>query len=278
MLVQGAVVASVAKTIKDMKRSDELEAAARKKQRNAYRAISQAEAERASEEERMNQAIGRLITRKKGVLITSIDKFIVVYEKIKEIKFKESDGIRELDNFSPACCQEVSKQVVAISRRDFMTSGMTKNVVKGFLFGGLAGAISASIVDDAENKLNMAKDTARQAAVFAEEKRIHSLAYREIAERANRMADLLTELNTKFFVKSLRNTEQLIEVKGKNRDKYTSDDFAQIGTCLDLAKAIKDIIDAPIIDKEGELSQKTLQIIEEARQCITNMKEDLTAI
>lgn len=270
--------ATTAKVVSDMKKSDELNESAQKKRIRAMRTLADAENDRAYEEERMEKSVFRLATRKKGVLTTSISRFIDVYGKIKKIRFLESDGIRELDAFSPRCCNEMKDQIIIIQQKEITpSSALTKNVVVSSLFFGLAGAITASIVDDAKSRLDVASDKLKQARVYAEQQRICGLSYHSIAERADHMTDILTKLNM-LFVKSLNNTEPLVEAKGDDRSYYKQDDIAQIGTCLNLAMAVKDILDAPILDRDGELAKETLAVIERGNQCVIEMQESIFAI
>lgn len=270
--------ATTAKVVSDMKKSDELNESAQKKRIRAMRTLADAENDRAYEEERMEKSVFRLATRKKGVLTTSISRFIDVYGKIKKIRFLESDGIRELGAFSPRCCNEMKDQIIIIQQKEITpSSALAKNVIVSSLFFGLAGAITASIVDDAKSGLDVASDKLKQARVYAEQQRICGLSYHSIAERADHMTDILTKLNM-LFVKSLNNTEPLVEAKGDDRSYYKQDDIAQIGTCLNLAKAVKDILDAPILDRDGELAKETLAVIERGNQCVIEMQESIFAI
>lgn len=273
-ITTGAIIAKMAS---DMKKSDELNERAERKRTQAFRTISEAQADRMCEEEKMNKAILKLITRKKAILMTSIKSFIEVYGKIRQIKFNESDGIKELEQFSPACCDEIQNQLVIIHQQSIAPASITKNMVKGFLFTGIGGMITASIVDDAQNQLDMARDKAKQARVIAEQQKIYSLSYQSISNRANHMTDVLTALN-KLFVKSISNTEKLINEKGTDKTKYAPDHIKQIGVCLNLAKAVKDILDAPILDKKGNLSQETLKVIQNGNQCVIDMQNRLANI
>lgn len=268
---------AIAKMASDMKKSDELNERAERKRTQAFRAISEAETDRMCEEEKMNKAILKLATRKNGILMTSIKRFIEVYGKIKQIRFLESDGIRELKQFSPACCDEIKSQLVIIHQQNITPASITKNMIKGFLFAGFGGMITSSIVDDAQNELDMARDKAKQARVIAEQQKIYSLSYQGISNRANHMTDILTALNI-LFDKSISNTEKLINEKGTERKNYSSDDIAQMGVCLNLAKAVKDILDAPILDKDSELSQETLKVIQRGNQCVIDMQNALSNI
>lgn len=278
MIGQIVVAATTAKVVSDMMKSDELNERAERKRIRAMRTLSDAENDRICEEEKMDQEILRLGTRKKGILTTSIKRFIDVYGQIMRIKFLESDGIKELDNFSPSCCDEMRNQITIIQQKDLSPSSViTKNVVKGYLFFGVAGAISSSIVDDAKNELNMASDKLKQARVLAEQQKIYGLSCHSISERANRMTQILTSLNI-LLVKSLNNTEKMIEEKGNVRGHYTSEDIAQIGTCLNLAKAVKDILDAPILDQDGTLAKETLAVLEKGNQCVLDMQNNISEI
>jgi hypothetical protein len=277
MLTEIGIGVVATKMVKDLKESDELNERAEKKRKRAYQNLSQAISEKMDAEEIMNEEVRKLIRRKEGILCSTIREFMDVYGQIKKIEFRETDGIKELDKFSLACCSEIDKQVMQIQQKDLSSSEITKNVIKGFLVGGLAGAITSSIVDDAQNNLNMAKDKARQSQVLAEQQSIYSASFKAISERAQRMREVLTKLNM-CFLKSIKNTENIIREKGLERDKYETNDISQIGVCLNLAKAIKEILDTKILDQDFELTRASLLAIENGNQCLLNMQNALSNI
>ncbi|WP_448875402.1 hypothetical protein [Clostridium baratii] len=53
----------------------------------------------------------------------------------------------------------------------------------------------------------------------------------------------------------------IINCKGENRNLYNNEEKKKFMTCINLASAIKSIIDSPLLDNDGEITQKSLEAI-----------------
>jgi len=272
------VGAIVGKTIYDMNKSDQLNEQAEKKLKRAYSKISEAQANQELIEETMEKAVLRLTNRKKGVLTTTMSSFLTLYEKIIKINFTESDGIRELNNFTPMVAQEMSMQI-SVVRSLPSTPVITKNVVVGCLLGGILsgglagcfmGAVTASIIDDSQQNLDRARLQAKQADVIVTQLETINLSYNAITERVDRITDVLTKLNFLFF-KGIEESEKLIEKNGSDKKRYSLDERETLAACINMAGAIKNILDTPIIEKDGELTKKSMEAILIGEKCLQAM-------
>lgn len=259
-----------AKVVSDMRESDKLNEQAMKKSLRACNNIAEAEIEKNVVKEKMDKEILRLMNRKKGILRSSMKSFLSVYDKIMQIQFTESDGIRELDNFKPALLEETI-QGVSLETKGIAAPRLTTNVIKGFLVGGLLGAVSSSIVDDAQYGLDNARQQLKQANLIADQTRIVELSYRGVTERVSRMTETLTRCNV-LFVKAIEASNRIIGQNGKDKSKYSENDRKTLGCCINLAGGIKDILDAPIIDVKGELTQMSLEAIEKSVRVINEVQ------
>lgn len=257
---------TLGKMIYDMHKSDQLNEQAEKKNMKAFGRLADAEIAQKETEEIMNNMVLRLTNRKRAILSSSMSDFLNIYEKLMKINFTESDGIRELNNFSPMIAGELHTQILLVRNLPQMPT-LTKNVAVGFLVGGLAGAVTSSIVDDAQRNLDMARLQAKQADAVVQHLKGVRLAYEAITERARLMTDVLTKLNI-LFVKSIRHTNSIIDERGLDKHNYSLEDRKALATCVNLAGAVKDILDAPIIDKNGEITQKSLETIQFGEQCL----------
>lgn len=254
------------KAIYDMNKSDKLNEQAEKKNFKALQKIADAHAEQEKVVETMENAVLRLSNRKNAVLVSTMDSFLTLYEKIIRINFTESEGIRELKNFSPVVKTEMQMQISTV-RNLPKAPVVTKNVVIGFLMGGLTGAITSSIVDDSKRNLDQARMQSRQADAIVEQSKIVSLSYQGITERVNRMTDVLTKLNILFY-KGIQESEKVIERNGYDKRKYTENERKTLAACINMAGAVKSILDAPIIDQNGEITQRSLEAIRKGEQCL----------
>lgn len=260
MIVEGLVVLGAGRVIHDMCQSDQLNEQAKRKTEKSYAKIADAQIAQKEEEEVMQNAVLRLTNRKRAILATSMKDFLQVYEKLIKINFIESDGIKELENFTPAIVQDLHTQISAVQGMPQMPV-VTKNVVVGCLMGGFLGAVSSSIVDDSKKKLDLARMQSRQADVIAQQAQGIALAYQAVTERAASMTDVLTKLNM-LLIKGIRYTDALMEKKGVEKRNYSLEDRKALAACVNVAGAVKSILDVPIIDTKGEITQKSLETIQ----------------
>lgn len=260
MIVEGLTALTVGKVIHDMRQSDQLNEQAKKKMVKSFSRIADAQIAQKEEEEVMQNAVLRLTNRKRAILATSMKDFLHVYEKLLKINFVESDGIKELEEFTPAIAEDLHMQISTIQGMPQMPV-VTKNVVVGWLIGGFFGAVSSSIVDDSKKNLDMSRMQSRQADVIAQQAQGITLVYQAVTERASSMADVLTKLNM-LFIKGIRYTDALMERKGVEKRNYTLEDRKALAACINLAGAVKGILDVPIIDTKGEITQKSLETIQ----------------
>lgn len=277
MLIESALLfGGAAKIINDLKTSDELNEQARKKNIRALSRVAEAQIEQKDAESAMNQEILRLYNRKKAILSTSMDSFLHLYEKIMKINFTETEGIIELKNFTPEIRKEIYTDINT-ARSTAPMPVITKNVVVGLLLGGLTGAITSSIVDDSQRNLDEARIRARQAEAVALQAQTISLSYQGITERVKRITDVLTKLNI-LFVKGIRYSNELIDKNGIDKSRYSFSDRQSLAVCINLAKAIKDLLDAPIIDQNSEVSQKSLEAVQKGEQCLQAVNDAISNI
>ena len=277
MLIESALLfGGAAKIINDLKTSDELNEQARKKNIRALSRVAEAQIEQKDAESAMNQEILRLYNRKKAILSTSMDSFLHLYEKIMKINFTETEGIIELKIFTPEIRKEIYTDINT-ARSTAPMPVITKNVVVGLLLGGLTGAITSSIVDDSQRNLDEARIRARQAEAVALQAQTISLSYQGITERVKRITDVLTKLNI-LFVKVIRYSNELIDKNGIDKSRYSFSDRQSLAVCINLAKAIKDLLDAPIIDQNSEVSQKSLEAVQKGEQCLQAVNDAISNI
>ena len=293
MLLEATIIGG--KYIHDMMKSDKLEQQAVDKTIRSLDKLSKAQAERNAAKNRMNQEVIRFGNRKRGILFSSMQQFVDLYKRIIKINFSKKEEAAIFKNFSVIEQSEMELNV-RIVQKEIKTPGPTKNVVTGCLVGGIAamgdvgvlsiaamragafvGAVSASIVDDSKRKLDMANIEAKRARMLAIQNNSIELAYDAITQRVTRMTDVLTKLNI-MFVKSIHNTEKIIDKNGVDKRNYSKADREQLATCIDLAATIKDFIDAPIVDEEGKVTKKSEEVLMLGNTCINQVNETLNQI
>ena len=75
-----------------------------------------------------------------------------------------------------------------------------------------------------------------------------------------------------LFLKSLQHTSEIIERNGFNKQNYSMEDKKDLMNCMNFAKAIKDILVAPLFDSDGKVSQQVNQTIETGNEYIKKLQ------
>lgn len=244
---------------KNNKRADEINV-------KAFNRISKAEQEEKRQETKMNNSLTKLAKRKKAILTTSMNDFINLYERIIKINFIESDGIKEALNhsFTIDNVKEI-KEFVNVAGMN-LTNGQT---IVAMLMP-ISGGISNVIKKEAELNVGVAQMRSKQARVIESQCETKCVALDAIIQRAERLSQLLTKLNI-LFIKSIENSNLIINEKGTDRKNYNSSDRDALMSCMNLAGTIKVILDTPLIDKDSKLTQESLKAIEMGNEYINKI-------
>lgn len=107
----------------------------------------------------------------------------------------------------------------------------------------------------------MATARMRTANVAYSEAEALGISLDTVADRCNKIADLLSKLNV-LFVKSISNSLEIIEKNGYERSRYNEYERKSLMACINIASTVKQIIDEPVIDKNGELAVETVKVLE----------------
>lgn len=144
--------------------------------------------------------------------------------------------------------------------------------VGGLLSAGIfaSAVISGSIKKDSERNLDYAKLYAKQAEVVRTQNQTLSLSYEAIDERSKLLTDVLTKLNV-FFLSSLNNVSEIIDKNGMDKSLYTYQEREALAVCINLAVAVKKLLDTPLIDTQGEIAKQSQEAIDFGNQCIEKM-------
>ena len=271
---------------------------AKEKETEAKNIYDRAESSLNNAEKRVEKELERIGYRKKKVLDSSMNKFIISYDKIKHIKVIESSGLNEILNFTidkqdiinikkmssinvasfqggmtglaiglaangslSFIAKNVAKAGVSSAVGDSaLLFGMTPLVAPILLFSGLAASMKA---DE-----NYEKATVMYEQVLAEveKMKVSETLYNSISKRSAMFYDLLEKLD-KMFSESSFLLEKMIQTKEKKKigERLTSEDFSQeelnlIAVTRSLAGAIKSVIDTPILSQEGNISEESEKV------------------
>ena len=136
-------------------------------------------------------------------------------------------------------------------------------MVLGGLVAGPALAIMGLIVG---SKASKAKDEAysnlAQARKYSEEMDAAVDLCRAIAKRADMFRELLSKLE-RYFDMSIKQMQEAIVEHGNDFRSFSQQQKESVAASASLAKAIKSVIDTPILTKDGNLTSQSENILKE---------------
>jgi len=143
-----------------------------------------------------------------------------------------------------------------------MAGGMA---VLGGLVAGPALAVMGFIVGaKASENLDKAKSNYAESKKIAEELRIAAILCNGIRRRSYMFDRLLIRLDALFFP-LVFGMETIITQKGDDWSKFNNDDKHTIAAAAAIAKAIKMVLDTPILTEDGKLTEESVQVAEEIK-------------
>jgi len=242
------------KAIINMLQSDKMNTEAEKRVVKALNRQSDAENKLYNQKRLTEQSLKKLVNRKKGIISTSIADFISLYERIGKINFNQSDGMSELLEGSQLSTIVNEMQGLITVANKSLTPQQTYIT---FLLGGVPGLIKK----EAELNLANAKMLDSTSRVVESQAESIIVVLDSIYQVSERISKLLAQLNL-LLRKSIETTSLIIEKNGRSRLNYSQQDKDCIRTLINTADAVKKIIDAPLFEKDGEISQKAREVIE----------------
>ena len=265
-IIVGGIIG--AKSISDIWQADKYEREARSVNYEAYSLIETANRKLKSQSEKTESTLMKLANRKRGIMSSSLPKFIEVYEKIKRIEFEDVD----LSDDSKALIIQ-SENINAINKM-ISVSGVQlsdKEIIGTYLFSIEYGGLFGAIKKDAKINLDLAYTRSNEAEVIAHNIDTARIAIEAIIAKAERFLKLLAQMNM-LFLKSLQYTSELIERNGYNKRNYSVEDKKALMNCMNFAKAVKDILTVPLFDSDGKVSQQVNQALETGNEYINQLQ------
>ena len=208
--------------------------------------------------EKTQKSLTKLANRKKGIMLTSIKSFVELYEQIIKINLAEHGT--DLEPVIASIAEDdlpSMKQMVTVSGMAMTDRELIVIMLFSFQHGGILG----SILKDSEINMKVASMRKKQADVIASQSENEEAILRGVYEQAEAYSDLLAKMNL-LLMKSIRHTKDIISANGNDRSRYTEADYKSLMTCINLAKSVKTIVDAPLFDEDGEISRAVREAME----------------
>jgi hypothetical protein len=267
MLLGSLLVGGAIHTVTKMVQADKLNAQAEKINVRAFERAAEANEKVRKTNEKSQQKITKLLNRKRGIYKTSIDTFLELYKDLQSIDFQPGEGTRELfaATITTVAIGEL-KEMAGVSRKTMTDS----QAVATYIFTGIPGLIKK----DAEMNLSAANIRKNHAYVIEKQADGICIVLDAVGQRAEQMAEVLKNMNA-LFMKSLRHCKEIVERNGSNKLNYTATDREAIMICFNMAKGIKDILDVPLLDKDGEITKQSSETIATGEQFLHKMNKTI---
>lgn len=261
-----------AKVISDFWQADKYSSEARNVNYEAFTMIEAASRKLRSQYEKIEGTMFKLANRKKGIMSGTLPKFVAIHEKIVQINFDKRPAIdvktlalrpEDLNLMN----QMISVSGVQMSDREIVGT-LLFSAEHGGLIGGLGGlliggpaavigavftGISGAIKKDAKINLDIAYTRSDEAEVIAHNTDTARIALENIDNKANDFLKLITQINA-LLLKSIQHTSKIIDSNGFDAEYYNDADIDDIMNCCNFAKALSDMLKAPLFDSNGKIS------------------------
>ena len=265
MLIPGLVAAAVVKTCYDLNKSVEMDERALKKYSKAFETNEEAKLLVKKKAEFTDKRLANVAKKKRAIIQNTVPRFVEVYGKIQKIELENKQKVNEL---------ALRKNVQSLAALNTISSISVKKpftdseLVCGWLLKGIGNVA----VMDSERYLSAANSQVRSANVVYSQAQSVGEVYDAIVARADRISNLLMAMNA-LFVKSCTETERVINANGLNVRNYSEYDKGVLMTCVNIAGAVSDIIDVPVVDEKGVLCDSALEMIETGENYIEKMRQ-----
>jgi len=269
-IIGGLIIGGIAYTFSKTDQSMKIDEKAQRKYAKAYERQSEAVELVEEKQQLADNTLMKVANRKRAILSTTMKDFLELYERIIKINFIAGDGIAELSNniLAPVNITQIQYMTVTaispMSEKELINTFLVEGL-KGWMIAGpigaTANALGGTFVKDSERNLSKANSQVKISNVIYSQAETMALALDAITERSKKLADLLAKMNL-LFVRSIKTSTEVIDKNGFERLNYEVNDRKVLMTCINLADAIKKILDTPLLDKNGEITQESLTALQ----------------
>ncbi len=239
---------------------------------DAFTTVESAARKTREEYEKANKSILKLANRKKGIINESFSKFLDIYKKIIKINFKE---VGDVYDGKALILKEENIREIKLMISVTGVSMSDKEVIATFLFSWEYGGIFGAIKKDAKINFDLASARVDEADVIAKQNETAQITIKGIRDKAEAFSKLLAQINL-LFLKSIKYSEEIIGKNGVDKKYYSDDDRKVLMNCINFAKATKDIVEAPLFDSEGRISQQVNKAMSVGNEYVEKMHRCLS--
>ncbi|MFD3156737.1 hypothetical protein ACFIJ5_07745 [Haloimpatiens sp. FM7330] len=257
LLGAGALTHVLYSTDKSMKMDEK----ALKKYARAFERSEEAELMVRNKAEYTDKRLVNVAKKKRAIVENTVPKFVEVYSQIQKIDLGGEN------NNEIAFCDNIEKLAIfdalVISNKKEFTD---KELVCGLLTKGLG----KMMVMDSERYLSAANNQMREANVVYSQSESICTAYDAVIARADRIAKLLMGMNA-LFIRSIKETKCTIDKNGLDVHNYSECDKGVLMICVNIAVAMSDIINVPVLTSEGAIPEEAIETIMTGEKYLSKM-------
>lgn len=262
MVIEGLVLAAAA--CYKINKAEKIDEKALKKYAKAFEKSEEAGLLVKKKVEFTEKRLGNVVKKKRAIIQNTLPKFIEVYKQIQKIEIENKALVNEIALKNSVQKLGILNAMSMSVKKEFSD----KELICGIVTKGLFGMIEL----DSQKFLSAANSQARASNVVYSQAQSVAEVYDAICGRADRISKLLMTMNA-LFIKSIDETAKVINNNGLNVRNYTERDKGVLITCVNIAGAMSDIINVPVIDEQGQICESAVKVIETGEQYITKMKK-----
>lgn len=237
-----------------------------KKYAKAFERNEEARQMIAEKETLLDKRLMNVAKKKRAIISISVPRFAEVYGKIQKLDIHITEEAPILFKNLPENRDRAVDGLVMSYQKPFTDSELVCGLANPFI------GIGGMIVKDSERFASAARNQLSASNVIYSQAETICTAYDAIIARADRLSKLLAGLNF-LFLKVIENTHEIIEKNGLNIRNYSDYDKAVLMTCVNFAAAIADVFHIPVVTKEGQLTEASVQAIECGENYLQKMQE-----
>ncbi len=269
-IIAGLVVSGITYTFAKTDESMKIDEQTQKKYAKAYERQVEAVELIKAKKQLADDTLMKVANRKRAILSTSMHDFIKLYERIIQINFVPGEGILELNQLALVSVKISEIKQMTVSAMSPMSEKEIVNVflingLKGLLIAGpigaVANAIGGTMVQDSKHNLSKANSQLKISSIVYSQAETMGVALDAIAERSEKIATLLAKLNY-IFIRLIKNSTEIIDKNSFDRNNYNTEERKNLMTSINVADAIKKILDTPLLDINGGITQESLNALQ----------------
>ncbi|MBB2481047.1 hypothetical protein H5P36_12685 [Bacillus sp. APMAM] len=268
MIIEALAVGALAKTFYSADKSLKMDEKALKKYAKAFERSEEAELLVRKKAEFADKRLMNVAKKKRAIVQNTVPKFVDIYSQIQKIELENKTSVNEIairDNVRKLAVLDALSVSV---KKDFTD----KELVCGWITKGFGKLMEM----DSERYLSAANSQMRAANVVYSQSESIGAVYDAIVARADRISNLLMAMNA-LFIRSINETSNTIEKNGLDVRNYSDYDKGVLMTCVNIAAAISDIIDVPVVDEKGQICESANEMIMTGEKYLEKVNQAIKA-